>query len=104
MLGVTVSQYRTLRNWQCKTMQINVKISSRNKTFTIEVEPSDTITIVKAKIFEKVEILKCHQILLFNRQSLKNDWTLNDYNIQDGSTIYLVTRNLLVKKTAINLA
>ncbi|XP_049631201.1 ubiquitin-60S ribosomal protein L40-like [Suncus etruscus] len=59
-------------------MQIFVKTLT-GKTITLEVEPSDTIENVKAKIQDK-------------RASRLTSRTLSDYNIQKESTLHLVLR------------
>ena len=58
----------------------------------LEVEPSDTIEQVKAKIQNEVDILPSEQRLIFAGRDLTDEQTLLDYNIQKESVIYLVPK------------
>ena len=78
-------------------MLITVKILKENfgtitstVTLRLEVQDSEKIENVKAKIQDKEEIPVCQQRLFLGGENLEDSRMLSDYNIWDGSFMYLI--------------
>ena len=76
----------------CPAAAMQISIRTLGKPITLEVEPTDTVESLKAKIQEETKISPDRQTLIFARKQLEDGKILSDYNIQKDSTIHLVLR------------
>lgn len=72
-------------------MPVIIKVVTSEKLVTLEVEPSDSIENVRAKIQDKEGIAPVNQLLKFGTTVLVDGRTLSDYNIQRDTVINLST-------------
>jgi ubiquitin C len=72
-------------------MQIFVK-TWRGKTITLDVEGTETGNDLKSIIFDREGVSPDQQHLIYGHKQLDNVHELNDYNIQDQSTLNLTLR------------
>ena len=75
-----------------RSMQVFIGIVQTNKRITLEVEPSNTIKIVKHKIQDKASIPPNKQTLTFAGKILKDELALSDYKILNKSILYLALK------------
>ena len=80
--------------------QIFVKTPT-GETICVKVNINDTIKSVKAKIQNQEGLPASRgEPLLFNGSQLEDDWTLDDYNIQNNDLLHLGSRQIFARTLA----
>ena len=78
------------RDWYVQVPPLEIFVQVMNQDIiTLEVDSSDTIGNLKEKIKDKKGFPAEEQLLFFQREELKDDRTVSDYNIQNKSTVIL---------------
>ena len=72
-------------------MQIQIK-NCQGKSIAYTVNATDTVKSIKEKVFAVEGIPIVEQRLVFGGKQLDDENTLDHYNIQKDSTIYLILR------------
>ena len=62
------------------------------RSITIEVDSSDTVANIKAKVQDREGVRPEDQRLLFHGKQLEDEYTLQDYQVMNSSTLHLVMR------------
>lgn len=63
--------------------------TNAGSTISISIDPSDSVYYLKTLVESKLNIPVFQQKLIYLGRRLLDDKTLLDYNIKDGSTIYI---------------
>lgn len=91
---LAITMFITLIPTRVLAMQIFVRVTDESgANITLEVEPTDRVEDVKAKIQDKKGIPSNQQILVYAEKLLEDGNTLQDYSILRDSTLYLYQPN-----------
>ena len=95
--GQVLENDHTLRDYNVQnesTLQLilifRIHVKTKTRKMILEVKPETLIKDLKAEIKHKEEIPLEQQRLFFVGEELADDHTLEDYDIQAGSTLYVV--------------
>ncbi len=101
----SLDQYNITHNGGCIIINLLTYIRGGHKVFVkmpdgkticLEVDQTDTVAIIKAKIQACLKIPSLFQGLVFAGRHMDDNLTLGQYNIQRESTIHLVLRKVVI--------
>jgi len=72
-------------------MRIFVKAFD-GKEITVDIQPTDTVKLLKRKVYDKLQVPPDNQRLLYSASQLEDKKTLDDYGIGANATIHFVVR------------
>ena len=82
---------------------VDITVDTGSKHIALEVEQTDRIEDIKLKIYDKEGIPESAQVLTFNGTTLEDGNTLQDYSIQNDSTIYLTHNHNFIYSASENI-
>lgn len=88
----TISDYNILKKsviYLVEKMEVYLVTQLTQERMTLEMSPKDTVEIVKNEIHAKTKILPYQQVLQYNGRQLDDVHSLNFYDIEDKSTLFL---------------
>ena len=82
---------------------VDITVDTGSKHIALEVEQTDRIEDIKLKIYDKEGIPESAQVLTFNGTTLEDGNTLQDYSVQNDSTIYLTHNHNFIYRASENI-
>ena len=82
---------------------VDITVDTGSKHIALEVEQTDRIEDIKLKIYDKEGIPESAQVLTINGTTLEDGNTLQDYSIQNDSTIYLTHNHNFIYSASENI-
>ena len=86
-----------LSEWK-QGMQIFLKVLT-GSTLTFEVASDDHVATLKELVWARLGIQPDKYRLIFGGRTLEDGWSLENYNIQEGSTVHLILKHAFCAKS-----
>ena len=90
--GIKIILYKKIQSPNIIIEDEKINIQYDKKNIQLNFNENETILKLKEKINEKINVPIEQQILIFNKDELKDNNLLKDYNIHKNSIIYLFTK------------